>query len=812
MSDNGRTIAVSGVCTDWTTGLHFYRVKVFEEVDNISWSQKGASIDSDKTSTYLDDARADVSLSGDGLNVAVSTVYIKDRDSSLAADTTPEGSVFVYNFNSSNAWDLASTFSGDDTDGGVPGEYVGLKVSLDGTGSKVAIGVQYHDGTGGSGGGNQDSGQVLVCTIGDATCQVIATGTPGDRVGSSVMISSGSSSSCVVFGSVGSDSNGTDSGSASVLCEEEDTDGTITWVNRGVQLVGEAAGDEFGFSVAISSDSNFIAIGSRLNDPSDDKIDAGNVRVFKLEPSSLNYVKIGDDIDGERGERSDEDTAKYYVGDYSGYSIALSDKREDNKLRVVVGAPNNAGDDGYYNGHVRLYECDLTSSTIPPLWVQVLGDIDGGTRQEVAGRSVAASQDGTRLIFGSPKFGSFGGGYYTGAAFVYEQTEYSSQPSNIPTTSPSQVPSTSPSQVPSVKPSLMPSLVPSSSPTHTVAPSSNPSSVHDRVFQIRTTYGEFGSNVDSDDWCLTASSTVYGSSAGGSKLRVRRCNPSNKLQLWSTDAYGQLQLASLPNNPSCITTRSKSIFIDACNTNSTQDPAKSFTFVDDESENGQWIKQTKRIRGSEAPNSSVADLYIGVNPEQRFARVNLYRKQVTNGSLNKWKVVYGFASAISSNTPSSKPSSYPTQVPSPIPSQIPSMNNVPLSWSLLGSDIDGEAVNDLSGWSVSLSSDGKTVAIGAYDNDGNGSNSGHTRVFQWNAGDASTPGAWVQMGVDIDGEAANDYSGYSVSLSSDGKTVAIGAVGNDGNGSSSGQTRMFQWNAGDASTPFVAAHEIGRAS
>jgi len=198
MSDDGRTIAVSGVCTDLTTGLHFYRVKVFEEVDNVSWSQKGASIDSDKTSKYLDDARADVSLSGDGLNVAVSTVYIKDRDSSLAADTTPEGSVYVYNFNSSSTWDKASTFSDDDFDvGSIPGEYVGLKVSLDGTGSKVAIGVQYHDGTVDSGGGNQDSGQVLVCTIGDATCQVIATGTSGDRVGSSVMISSGSSSSCV---------------------------------------------------------------------------------------------------------------------------------------------------------------------------------------------------------------------------------------------------------------------------------------------------------------------------------------------------------------------------------------------------------------------------------------------------------------------------------------------------------------------------------------------------------------------------------------------------------------------------------------
>jgi len=119
----------------------------------------------------------------------------------------------------------------------------------------------------------------------------------------------------------------------------------------------------------------------------------------------------------------------------------------------------------------------------------------------------------------------------------------------------------------------------------------------------------------------------------------------------------------------------------------------------------------------------------------------------------------------------------------------------------MGVDIDGEAASDRSGYSVSLSSDGKTIAIGALNNDGNGSNSGHVRVFQWNAGDASTPGAWVQMGVGIDGEAAGDQFGRSVSLSSDGKTVAIGAVGNDGNVSNSGHVRVFQWNAGDASTP-----------
>ena len=43
---------------------------------------------------------------------------------------------------------------------------------------------------------------------------------------------------------------------------------------------------------------------------------------------------------------------------------------------------------------------------------------------------------------------------------------------------------------------------------------------------------------------------------------------------------------------------------------------------------------------------------------------------------------------------------------------------------------------------------------------------------------------WTQLGQDLDGEAAGDDSGYSVSLSGD--RVAIGAIYNDGNGSSSG--------------------------
>ena len=109
------------------------------------------------------------------------------------------------------------------------------------------------------------------------------------------------------------------------------------------------------------------------------------------------------------------------------------------------------------------------------------------------------------------------------------------------------------------------------------------------------------------------------------------------------------------------------------------------------------------------------------------------------------------------------------------------------TWTQRGSDIDGEAEDDRSGYVIALSDDGLWVAIGAYLNDGNGEDSGHVRVYGW------SEGSWVQRGSDIDGEAEGDRSGISVSLAEDGKTVAIGAYLNDGNGGNSGHVRVYDW-------------------
>ena len=55
-----------------------------------------------------------------------------------------------------------------------------------------------------------------------------------------------------------------------------------------------------------------------------------------------------------------------------------------------------------------------------------------------------------------------------------------------------------------------------------------------------------------------------------------------------------------------------------------------------------------------------------------------------------------------------------------------------------------------------------------------------------------TDGVWVQVGADIDGETADDYSGWSVAMNSSGYAVTIGAPFNAATADSSGHARVFR--------------------
>lgn len=107
-------------------------------------------------------------------------------------------------------------------------------------------------------------------------------------------------------------------------------------------------------------------------------------------------------------------------------------------------------------------------------------------------------------------------------------------------------------------------------------------------------------------------------------------------------------------------------------------------------------------------------------------------------------------------------------------------------WSQLGNDIQGEAASDLFGFSVSLSADGKRLASGTHFNDGNGIDSGHARIFN------EIGGYWYQMGIDIDGEGIGDGTGLSVSLSPNGNRLAVGAYSNSDAGQAAGEVRIYE--------------------
>lgn len=112
-------------------------------------------------------------------------------------------------------------------------------------------------------------------------------------------------------------------------------------------------------------------------------------------------------------------------------------------------------------------------------------------------------------------------------------------------------------------------------------------------------------------------------------------------------------------------------------------------------------------------------------------------------------------------------------------------------WIPMGSEIypsDGDTPIGYFGQSVSLSSDGFTLAIGApfeYINDI--INIGSVRIFHYNGN------SWQQLGQTIYGQGANDMFGNSVCLNSEGNILAAGAdKGINPNLYQSGSLRIYQ--------------------
>ncbi len=123
--------------------------------------------------------------------------------------------------------------------------------------------------------------------------------------------------------------------------------------------------------------------------------------------------------------------------------------------------------------------------------------------------------------------------------------------------------------------------------------------------------------------------------------------------------------------------------------------------------------------------------------------------------------------------------------------------NISNNWTQIGQDIEGVANHDLCGYNVSLSANSKVLVVSSARNNQKGTFFSIVKIYE-NIGNT-----WVQKGNNILQEADGDAAHY-ISLSSNGKKLAIGAPYNDGNGLNSGHVRVYDLSGILSNNEFVS--------
>jgi Flp pilus assembly pilin Flp len=389
---------------------------------------------------------------------------------------------------------------------------------------------------------------------------------------------------------------------------------------------------------------------------------------------SFSQTQIGSDIDGETS------------GDSSGVSVSLN----NNGNILAIGAPSNNGN-GSNSGHVRIYE------NIGGVWTQIGSDIDGEAPEDRSGIFVSLNGNGNIIAIGAHT--NDGNGSNSGHVRIYENI------GGVWTQIGSDIDGEAPDDLSGVSVSLN-----NNGNIIAIGASFNNNSVfnsgHVRIYEnIGGVWMQIGSDIDGEN---------FGDNSGS---RV-----------------------SLNNNGNIVA-------ISALNNDSNGELSGHVRIY--ENIGGVWTQIGSDIDGE--ANNDLFGSSISLNNNGNIVAIGA-RIHSVFGTGSGYVRIY---------------------------------ENIGGIWTQIGSDIDGEAEGDQFGYSISLSRDGNILVVGARGNDQNGIGSGHVRIYE-NIG-----GIWTQIGFDIDGEAEFDSSGHSISLSEDGSIVAISAPSNGGNGSNSGHVRIY---------------------
>jgi ribosomal protein S6E (S10) len=303
ISSDGSVIAIGSPYND-NNGENTGQVKVYRGYNN-KWYQVGDAIEG----SYLNGLFGrSISLSANGNIVAVSTPN----------DSSKRGSVKTYLLQATGWSQFGQEIVGEYT-----GDLAGIGISLNNAGNIVAVGSPKYQSSKGYVRIYQFDGSQWI-KIG----QNIKGENTGDQFGSTIDLSKDGYT--LIAGGTSNNGNGILSGHARVY---EYSNGS--WTQKGNDIDGEATQDRFGWSVAISDNSNVIAIGGKYN--SENYNNAGHIRAFQF--LNNDWTQIGNDIDG------------IAEGDNFGQSIALS---SDGKT-LIGGAPKN-DNNGNDSGHVRVFD------------------------------------------------------------------------------------------------------------------------------------------------------------------------------------------------------------------------------------------------------------------------------------------------------------------------------------------------------------------------------------------------------------------------------------------------------------------------
>mmetsp|Transcript_11006 Transcript_11006/g.16639 ORF Transcript_11006/g.16639 Transcript_11006/m.16639 type:complete len:2238 (+) Transcript_11006:237-6950(+) len=758
---------------------------------------------------------------------------------------------------------------GLDIDGSKRGDQLGRSVSLSQDGNIVAVTSPMFDAQDGS---KVNSGIVRIFRYSEGLNSLQLMGSEiegknaGDYFGHSVSLSS--TGMTVAVGSFGLDSSaGNNSGSVQIFSFAEGA-----WVEQGSQIDGQNAGDQAGFSVSLSGDSSTVVIGSPFHDSLEGvlQFDVGMVQVFRF--FNETWQQVGQDI-----------TCAMRNG-FCGYSTSIS---SDGNIIAFGSLLNNAP--VFDEDHAFVYKF------VESEWQKIgVNSFSGSNSSDFFGTDVSLSENGQRLAVGSP-----GAGENAGKVQVFEHLDIM-YPSSTPSISPSSKPSDSvrPSVVPTPQtsqPSDSPLTSPSiSSPFPTFNETLPVVHSHEPSYTPTTaspSYIPSGREINTSSpkpTILPASSSVPTSQPSTKTTIVITTKPSLRPGLEHSSKQPSTQSSvpsSYPTSKATILITSEPSLEHSSKPTETSQPSGKATDASSEPSLSPSLEISSKPTETSQPSAKATDASLepSLTPSLEISNNFTMAPTIISSSLSprptsasgtsptlsptgtvapttdisitSVPTIRGSLSpttrysrtiipTISSGNPSSEASN--SEYPSISPTMQLTKSQGPIvapAWETIGI-IEGVAAQDYFGWSVAMSGDARTIAIGSTFNDSNGPNAGSVQTFSLSSNGYDQLGepmyglegdrlgtsvalsqdgislivgarrsdgvygadsgearvyqrngnSWVQIGSSIEGLSKGDQAGFTVDMSDSGETVAIGSALNDNvNGENSGSVRVYEY-------------------